>query len=94
MGDVGAVEAKPVDVGEEAGEGALGEAHAGGEAVGFSVGPAHASGSCAAGEVGPLHVAEVLVVEGCGEGSAAVFEGVDGAVLGVEEGALVVEFGD
>jgi hypothetical protein len=43
--------------------------------------------------MGPLDVAEILVVERLGQGAAVVLEGVDRAVLAVEEGPRVPDLG-
>ena len=42
----------------------------------------------------PLHMAEILVVERVGQGSAMILEGVDRAVFGVEERGAVADFGE
>ena len=60
----------------------------------LAVRPAHAAADRSRREVSPLHVAEILVVESVGQGAAVILEGVDRAVLGVEQGAEVADLAE
>src|SRR4051794_27127241 len=57
-----------------------------------AVRPAHAAAGRSRREMRPLHMAEILVVERVGQRAAMILEGVDWAVLGVENRAMIADF--